>query len=400
MASHRLFYKDLNSGNYFDYFLITSVTTVLLIRTFLRLTNYIQLGSGELHIAHVLYGGFFMLIAIIIFLSFLNESIKEVSAVIGGFGFGFFIDELGKFITQDNNYFYRPTIALVYLTFIALYLVTKVLENRSSMMPEEYFANAMEKLKQLGTGSLSYRSKQQIIKYLKYSDQANPIAPHLIKLVQSIPASPLPELSRFSALKKWISSVYHRFIYTRRFSQSMVALFTIQSIFNLLQTVALLNNNQFSPSTIIALGLSELLIIAFALTLITHRYPRTFFLRLLIGFLLMFFAYLLFRIILVPPLPTLSLSRWVDLSSSSLATLIAIFGLINLRRSPHLSLRLLRYSLLINIYITQFFAFYEDQLSALLGLSFNILTLIALQFFISENRVRSRPTLSRLRHSP
>src|SRR5215204_5622282 len=84
--------------------LITGVATILVIRTQLWLTNYPQLGGGGLHIAHLLYGGVFMVLAIGLLVTFLGRSPRFPAAVVGGVGFGFFIDELGKFITSDNNY--------------------------------------------------------------------------------------------------------------------------------------------------------------------------------------------------------------------------------------------------------------------------------------------------------
>ena len=53
-------------------FLIAAVTTVLVIRTQLWLTHYPQLGGGGLHIAHLLYGGIFMAIAIGVLLMYLG----------------------------------------------------------------------------------------------------------------------------------------------------------------------------------------------------------------------------------------------------------------------------------------------------------------------------------------
>jgi hypothetical protein len=84
-------------------FLVSAAATVLIIRTQLWATNYPQLGGGGLHIAHLLYGGLFMVIAISLLLMFLNRSIRQPAAILGGVGFGFFIDELGKFITSDNH---------------------------------------------------------------------------------------------------------------------------------------------------------------------------------------------------------------------------------------------------------------------------------------------------------
>ena len=99
--------------------IICAVGTILLIRTQLWLTNYPQLGGHGLHIAHLLWGGLGMLIAIVLLVAFLNPIARRVGAILGGIGLGFFIDELGKFLTSDNNYFFKPTAAIIYIFFIA-----------------------------------------------------------------------------------------------------------------------------------------------------------------------------------------------------------------------------------------------------------------------------------------
>ena len=84
------------------------VATIVCIRTQLWLTHYPQLGGHGLHIAHLLWGGLLMVISLGILLSLLGRRARQPAAIVGGVGFGFFIDELGKFITSDNNYFFKP----------------------------------------------------------------------------------------------------------------------------------------------------------------------------------------------------------------------------------------------------------------------------------------------------
>src|SRR5436305_1593218 len=93
--------------------LVCAVGTVLAIRYYLERTGYPQIGGGGLHIAHMLWGGFFMVVALVLLLGFIGRRPQRLGSIFGGVGFGLFIDELGKFITRDNDYFFRPTVALI-----------------------------------------------------------------------------------------------------------------------------------------------------------------------------------------------------------------------------------------------------------------------------------------------
>src|SRR5918992_1217965 len=125
-----LLLRDLHSGHHLELFLVSAVSAVLAIRGYLRLTNYPQVGGESLHIAHMLWGGLLMLAALLILLAFIGESSRRLAAFVGGVGFGTFIDEVGKFITRDNDYFFRPAVALIYVTFVLTYIALRFVRRR------------------------------------------------------------------------------------------------------------------------------------------------------------------------------------------------------------------------------------------------------------------------------
>src|SRR5688572_33482987 len=114
----------VGSGGTLEALLVAAVAALLAIRGYLAATGFPRVGGGGLHIAHMLWGGLLMLVAIVLLLSFLGKRTKWAAAIVGGIGFGTFIDELGKFITDDNDYFFRPTVGLLYIIFVVLFLVT------------------------------------------------------------------------------------------------------------------------------------------------------------------------------------------------------------------------------------------------------------------------------------
>jgi hypothetical protein len=107
-----------NATRYMLISLLSSVATVITVRSFLALTGYPQIGSGTLHIAHVLWGGLILYIAAILPLIYLNPRLHIIGAVLSGVGVGLFIDEVGKFITRQYDYFFPAAAPIMYVFFL------------------------------------------------------------------------------------------------------------------------------------------------------------------------------------------------------------------------------------------------------------------------------------------
>jgi hypothetical protein len=108
------------------YLLITLVSfasTVILTRWLLALTGFPQIGGGDLHIAHALWGGVALFAAAILPILLAGRFVYMSSALLAGVGIGLFIDEVGKFITARNDYFYPAAAPIIYATFLIAVLV-------------------------------------------------------------------------------------------------------------------------------------------------------------------------------------------------------------------------------------------------------------------------------------
>ena len=137
--------RDPAASTHLAGFLVAAVATVMATRGLLAVLNYPQIGGGGLHVAHVLWGGLLMALAFVVLLSFVGPVARPVGALVGGVGFGLFIDEVGKFVTRDNNYFYKPTAALIYVVVVVLVLVAEALHGRYPHHPAEHLAGAADR---------------------------------------------------------------------------------------------------------------------------------------------------------------------------------------------------------------------------------------------------------------
>jgi hypothetical protein len=95
----------------------------VLTRITLELTGFPQLGNGVLHIAHVLWGGLLLFVAALLPTLIANRYAYTLAALLGGIGTGLFIDEVGKFITQNNDYFFPFAAPIIYAFFLLTVLI-------------------------------------------------------------------------------------------------------------------------------------------------------------------------------------------------------------------------------------------------------------------------------------
>lgn len=153
--------RNVRSGEHLTTFVVSGVATVLVTRLLLSLSGYPQIGGKGLHIAHVLPGGLLMLVAISLLLGYVGPVVRPAAATIGGIGFGLFIDEVGKFVTSDNNYFYKPTAAIVYVVFVLFVLGTRFLFTRRPIDQREELANVIDYTVEGVAGGLSRRRREQ-----------------------------------------------------------------------------------------------------------------------------------------------------------------------------------------------------------------------------------------------
>jgi len=120
------------------YLLLTIVSFVVAVvgtRWYLQATGYPQVGGGELHVAHMLWGGLLLIVAALLPLLVEAAWALTVSAVLAGAGTGLFIDEVGKFITASNDYFYPLAAPLIYGLFLVLVLLFVALRRRPDADP-------------------------------------------------------------------------------------------------------------------------------------------------------------------------------------------------------------------------------------------------------------------------
>lgn len=319
------FIQNLDAFVLRENFLVSGVVTIFVIRFYLKITHYPQLGGANLHIAHMLWGGLFMVIALLLLLSFISRSSMNTAAILGGIGFGGFIDELGKFITRDNNYFFQPTVAIIYVIFVLLYVLSKGLAEYQKVSKDEYLINALELTKDAVINDLDAQEKSRILLYLRKSNQDDPLVIALRSFIHETELIPTPSPS---LLTKTRHAIY-------RFYQTVV------------------NKPWFTKLLIFVL------LVQCAMTMVSTA-----------GFLL--------------PHPVLTFDETGRLVSSLLSALLVLVGFGSLRRSKVMAYRLFKASVLLTLFLTQFFVFYQDQFYALIGLSFNIILLIVIDYVLDK----------------
>lgn len=163
--------RRLRAEQYLLMTLLSFAGSVTLTRLLLEITGYPQLGGGGLHIAHLLWGGLLLFIASLLPLIYSNRWVYNLGAVLAGIGVGLFIDEVGKFITQNNNYFYPPAAPIIYAFFLITILIYLRVRKLPTNNPRTELYLALESLEEVLDHDLDADERIEIVKRLQYVAQ-------------------------------------------------------------------------------------------------------------------------------------------------------------------------------------------------------------------------------------
>jgi hypothetical protein len=319
--------RSAELGRHLDTFLVVAVASVLFNRIFLIITGYPQLGNSTLHISHAIWGALMMAIAIISAIAFLGPATRSFAAVLGGAGFGWFIDELGKFITRDVDYFFQPTFAIMYITFVAMYLAFRSLERRG-FGPDEGLLNGLEALKSAALGQLDEPSRRQALALFDTTAPTGAIAAGVRALLADAPAVRARPPSLPS---RWAANLRRRYLTIADHPRFP----TVVDVLFVLFAVAIVVD-------VAALGLDGPGIVTFA--------------------------------------------EWATLSTSVVAAVLLAIGVLFLHRSRMEAYRWFDRGLLVHLYVVQIFVFAEEQLAGSIGLAVTLIAWVLLRSAMRAER--------------
>ncbi|MDQ3018816.1 MAG: hypothetical protein M3Q64_03025 [bacterium] len=321
----KLFIRNVSVRRLLDNLFVSAIGAILVVRAFLYVTGWPSVAWSSFHIAHMLWGGLLMLVALVILLSFLGQRIQHLGAVIGGVGFGLFIDELGKFITRDNDYFFQPTIMLIYIIFVGLYFISRELEKSIDLNEEERLVNALELSKEAVMNHFDETERKQM-ELLLAGKHHVPLFKHLQQLLDKTTLLPVKIWWPRKRLQDW----YFSFAASRFFTPSVIALLILQG--------ALIIMSFYGFGLYEDLSATEQVIV------------------------------------------------WIGISSAIFAAMYVLGGLVSLRRNRFAAYQKLYRANLISVLLTQPFAFYVATFVPLLALVINLGALFTLQYLMDQER--------------
>ncbi len=335
-ATPGYFVRRVHAASEFELFFVSAVGTILIVRAALALTGWPQLGGGKIHFAHLLWGGLGMLIGIVLFMAFQGRMWRFLATLACGIGFGLFIDELGKFITSDNDYFFKPVVAIIYLVFVGLFFLFHWLGTVRNLTQQVALVNAFDYAKEAVLRNMDAGERDEALYLLGHSDQQDPM---VVALTQSLRTysdlvKPLP--SPITKVRGWISRRYARLLRSRVFKGIMVGWFLVISMADLLAFVPSLTDSS----------------------------------------------------------TTLSFASVGLALSGALSGALVVIGVVKWRRSRLKAYRWFERSVLVAIFVGCFFSFYENQFGGLWSLVLLLGTWATIRYIIGDELKREAGRLA------
>jgi hypothetical protein len=278
----------------------------------------------------MLWGGLFMLLAFLLLFTFLDRRVRLGAALLAGVGFGTFVDEIGKFLTADNDYFFRPAVALIYLVFLGVVLAIRTFAARRPVDSHEALAAALGLVASAETDGPDADDRDKILSYLDRADAGDPLVAALRTRLAAWRTDPDDAIDR---IRDGVDRGYAAFVKRPWFPRALLAFVLLNATLTLFAAIVIL-----SGLSARSVGFSDLALAAAAVT-------RT-------GLLLV------------------GVSR---LPSSRLA-----------------AFTWLRRAVLVGLFVAAPFAFYRSQLGAITGLAGDLVGYGGLRFLIARETALAR----------
>ena len=326
-----LFVRTMYVWRDLERFLIIAVATILVVRSVLSAMGWPQLGGGPIHFAHLLWGGLGMVIALVLFMSMEARIWRVLAVLAAGIGFGLFIDELGKFITSDNNYFFRPAIAIVYVVFVVLVLAARFISRGVALSPQSALVNAFDLSKEAVMNDMNEMQRADALRMLDRADQSDPIVQQLRAMVEGMKDLPAGAPGWLLRLRASAGRVYDRMVAGRWFTVAFVGWFAVLTLVSVGYAVRYATLGDTAQDQLSWAGQGMFL-------------------------------------------------------TSVAAGALVVVGIVRWRRSKLAAYLWFERALLVTIFIYEFFAFYQDQLRAVLSLAIVLATFAALRIVIQAER--------------
>lgn len=328
--------RDPHNSSLLEIWLVSAVVTVLVIRLYLYLTGYPQVGGDTLHIAHMLWGGLGMVIAFGILLLFASSIWKPIAALIGGIGFGTFIDELGKFITKDNDYFFQPTVAIMYAVFIVLYFGARYFDRRRKPTEADHLYLAAQGVAWQAIGKLDKRRQEEALANLDASESSSEVAVRLRELLENAELVEESEQSRILSVRDKAAALYWRVVRQRWLLPIVIGLFVLRAL--------------------------EIIVTLVIGIFVTGEYNLA---------------------------DGISVFESLSFAAGAITGFLAVFGLVMIiRRHRVRALQAFAASTLVSLLFGQFFTFATEQFVAMVGLAANLIVLGVLRLALSVEHDR------------
>jgi hypothetical protein len=340
--------RDPHASSLTEIWLVSAVATILGIRAYLYLTGYPQVGGDTLHIAHMLWGGLGLVIGFGMIMLTAHGVWKPVATVVAGVGFGAFIDELGKFITKDNDYFFKPTIALIYAILIILYGLARYIDKRREPTSADHLFFATQGVQWAAIGKLDETRQRIALEHIDASGVDSPLTDQLRAILKNAHLAEESEQSRILAWRHRLERLYWRIVGNRWLERIVIGLFVLRAVQILGALVLGITGGWYNVTN------------------------------------------------------GLSFTEWGATIAGAASGGCAAYGLVRLlQRQRVAALQAFVGSVLVSLFFGQFFAFTDVQLAALGGLVADLVVLGVLRFaLLAEHEKRGEDEESGERPSP